>query len=126
MERTCRIGVGIKAASHGKVLSEDLLTFPKALQRSELHPLLPFFGPVFEPRARATPAPSSAGVETGDVITAMDGAALRGDEGGSPSEVLIAQMRNVDPGDSVTLVDGKVLGPGGVPAPVSGNAPPPQ
>ncbi len=27
---------------------------------------------------------------------------------------------------SVTLVGGKVLGPGGVPAPASGNAPPPQ
>jgi S1-C subfamily serine protease len=43
-----------------------------------------------------------AGVETGDVITAMDGATLGG-ENGSPSEVLIAQMGNVDPGDTVTL-----------------------
>jgi S1-C subfamily serine protease len=43
-----------------------------------------------------------AGVETGDIITAMDGAAL-GVDNGSPSEVLIAQMRNVDPGDTVTL-----------------------
>ncbi len=43
-----------------------------------------------------------AGVETGDIITAMDGAVLTADNG-SPSEVLIAQMRNVDPGDTVTL-----------------------
>lgn len=45
----------------------------------------------------------AAGVETGDVITAMDGAALVGSDGGSASEVLIAQMGNVDPGDTVVL-----------------------
>jgi len=44
-----------------------------------------------------------AGVETGDVITAMEGAALEGGENQSPSEVLVAQMRNVEPGDTVTL-----------------------
>ena len=44
-----------------------------------------------------------AGIETGDVITAMDGAALASGEGRSASEVLIAQMGNVDPGDTVTL-----------------------
>lgn len=44
-----------------------------------------------------------AGIETGDVITAMDGAALVSGEGSSASEVLIAQMGNVDPGDTVVL-----------------------
>jgi len=44
-----------------------------------------------------------AGVETGDVITAMEGAALAGGGDQSPSDVLIAQMRNVAPGDTVTL-----------------------
>jgi S1-C subfamily serine protease len=44
-----------------------------------------------------------AGIETGDIVTAMDGAALDAGEGGSPSEVLIAQMDNVDPGDTVVL-----------------------
>ena len=41
-----------------------------------------------------------SGMETGDVIIAMDGAALTG---GSPSELLIAQMSNVAPGDPVGL-----------------------
>ena len=41
-----------------------------------------------------------SGMETGDVIIAMDGAALTG---GSPSELLIAQMSNVTPGDPVGL-----------------------
>jgi len=53
-----------------------------------------------------------AGLETGDVITAMDGAALVSGEGRSASEVLIAQMGNVDPGDSVVLTvvrDGETL-----------------
>lgn len=52
-----------------------------------------------------------AGIETGDIVTAMDGAALVGGEGGSASEVLIAQMGNVDPGDTVVLTvvrDGEV------------------
>ncbi|NIW23700.1 MAG: PDZ domain-containing protein [Gammaproteobacteria bacterium] len=44
-----------------------------------------------------------AGIETGDIVTAMDGAALVGVEGSSASEVLIAQMGNVDPGDTVVL-----------------------
>jgi len=44
-----------------------------------------------------------AGVETGDVIVAMDGAALDGGQGRSPSEVLVAQMGNVRPGDPVVL-----------------------
>jgi len=53
-----------------------------------------------------------AGIETGDVITAMDGAALVSGERSSASEVLIAQMGNVDPGDSVVLTvvrDGETL-----------------
>lgn len=40
------------------------------------------------------------GVETGDIIVAMDGAELSGD---SPAELLIAQMENVSPGDTVVL-----------------------
>ena len=40
------------------------------------------------------------GIVTGDVIVAMDGATLTGE---SPSELLIAQMGNVNPGDAVTL-----------------------
>jgi S1-C subfamily serine protease len=44
-----------------------------------------------------------AGVETGDVITAMDGAALQSGQGRSPAEVLVAQMGNVEPGDTVVL-----------------------
>ncbi len=52
-----------------------------------------------------------AGIETGDIVTAMDGAALVSGEGGSASEVLIAQMGNVGPGDTVVLTvvrDGEV------------------
>ena len=43
---------------------------------------------------------TESGIEAGDIIIAMDGAALSGD---SPSKLLIAQMGNVDPGDVVTL-----------------------
>jgi len=45
----------------------------------------------------------AAGVQTGDIISAMDGASLSAGEGRSPAEVLVAQMRNVDPGDTVAL-----------------------
>ena len=44
-----------------------------------------------------------AGIEIGDVVIAMDGADLAAGEGSSASEVLIAQMGNVDPGDTVVL-----------------------
>jgi S1-C subfamily serine protease len=44
-----------------------------------------------------------AGIETGDLIVAIDGAELAGQEGRSPSRLLVAQMGNVDPGDTVTL-----------------------
>ena len=43
---------------------------------------------------------ADSGVETGDIIVAMDGAELSGD---SPAELLIAQMENVSPGDTVVL-----------------------
>ena len=43
---------------------------------------------------------ADSGVETGDIIIEMDGAELGGD---SPSELLIAQMENVSPGDTVVL-----------------------
>lgn len=43
---------------------------------------------------------AESGIETGDVIIAMDGASLTGE---SPSELLIAQMGNVAPGDTVAL-----------------------
>lgn len=43
-----------------------------------------------------------AGIETGDVIIAMDGASLVG-EGRSPAEILVTQMGNVDPGATVAL-----------------------
>ena len=43
---------------------------------------------------------TESGVEAGDIIIAMNGVALSGD---SPSELLVAQMGNVDPGDVVTL-----------------------
>ena len=43
---------------------------------------------------------AESGIVTGDVIVAMDGATLTGE---SPSELLIAQMGNVNPGDAVTL-----------------------
>jgi len=41
-----------------------------------------------------------SGIETGDVIIAMDGAELSGD---FPSELLIAQIQNFSPGDIVPL-----------------------
>ncbi len=44
-----------------------------------------------------------AGVETGDIIIAMDGAALDSGQGRSPADVLVAQMDNVDPGNTVVL-----------------------
>ena len=43
---------------------------------------------------------AQSGVQAGDIIVAMDGAALSGE---SPSQLLIAQMGNVDPGDTVSL-----------------------
>lgn len=43
---------------------------------------------------------AESGIVTGDVIVAMDGATLTGE---SPSELLIAQMGNVNPGDAVAL-----------------------
>jgi len=77
VERTCRIGVGIKAASHGKVLCEDFFTFAEALQRGELGPLLPFFRPVFEfhaVRSLVGPAPL---VETGSLAVLRVSASRR-------------------------------------------------
>src|SRR5262249_38519426 len=47
VERTCRIGAGIKAASHGQVLREEFLALPESLQRSQGKPLLPLIGHVF-------------------------------------------------------------------------------
>jgi len=51
---------------------------------------------------------AEAGIEIGDVIVALDGAALadrrnRSGNGRSPTELLLAQMGNVGPGESVTL-----------------------
>jgi len=43
---------------------------------------------------------AESGIETGDIIIAMDGAELTGD---APSELLIAQMGNVEPGGAVIL-----------------------
>ena len=43
---------------------------------------------------------AESGVETGDIIIEMDGAALSGD---TPAELLVAQMENVSPGDTVIL-----------------------
>ena len=43
---------------------------------------------------------AESGVETGDIIVEMDGAVLSGD---SPADLLIAQMENVSPGDTVVL-----------------------
>lgn len=43
---------------------------------------------------------ADSGVETGDLIVAMDGAEIGGD---SPAALLIAQMENVSPGDTVVL-----------------------
>ncbi len=50
IERTCRIGVGIKAASHGKVLGEELFALAEALDGSQPQPLLPCIGHLFEDR----------------------------------------------------------------------------
>ncbi len=44
-----------------------------------------------------------SGVETGDVIIAIDAAALAGSDVSSPSDVLIGQMSHVNPGDVVVL-----------------------
>ena len=44
-----------------------------------------------------------SGVETGDVIIAIDAAALTGSDVSSPSDVLIGQMAHVNPGDVVVL-----------------------
>ncbi len=47
---------------------------------------------------------AEAGLEVGDVITSIDGASLVGGAAGqSPSEVLLAQMRNVDVGKQIAL-----------------------
>lgn len=44
-----------------------------------------------------------AGVEIGDIITAMDGASLVDGQGRSPAEILVTQMSNVAAGDTVAL-----------------------
>ncbi len=44
-----------------------------------------------------------SGVETGDIITAIDAAELTASEINSPTEVLIGQMAHVEPGDTVVL-----------------------
>jgi hypothetical protein len=44
VERTCRIGVGVKTASHGKVLGEQPLALREAFQRIQVQPSLPFVG----------------------------------------------------------------------------------
>jgi S1-C subfamily serine protease len=46
---------------------------------------------------------AEAGVQTGDLIVAIDGASVVPDEAGSASELLHAQLANVEPGDTVEL-----------------------
>jgi hypothetical protein len=53
VERTVRIGVGIKAASLREVLGEELLAFTPAFQRRERDPLAPFVWKVFEHAPKA-------------------------------------------------------------------------
>jgi hypothetical protein len=48
VERTVRIGVGIKAASLLQILGEERLAFAPAFQRCECDPLAPFVWKVFE------------------------------------------------------------------------------
>ena len=45
----------------------------------------------------------AAGIVTGDVIVALEGAELTANDEQSASELLIAQMRNVDPGEQVAV-----------------------
>ena len=44
-----------------------------------------------------------SGVETGDIVTAINGAELAGTDEGSPSETMIGFMTQVEPGEEVTL-----------------------
>lgn len=46
---------------------------------------------------------ADAGIEVGDIVTAIDDAALKGSGDSTPTRLLIAQMRNVDPGGTVKL-----------------------
>src|SRR5207245_1671652 len=46
--RTCRIGVGIKAASHREILGEEFLALPEPLHWSQFYPFLPLIGHVFK------------------------------------------------------------------------------
>ena len=44
VERTCRIGVGVKAASHGNVLDKRSLAAGESLERWQAQPFLPLVG----------------------------------------------------------------------------------
>src|SRR5439155_12625452 len=41
VERTCRIGVGIKATSHCKILREENFALPESLDWSQIDPFFP-------------------------------------------------------------------------------------
>jgi hypothetical protein len=60
VERTVRIGVGIKAASLRQVVAEDLLAFAPTFKRREGNPLLPFVWKIFEHAGRIYPLPAGS------------------------------------------------------------------
>ena len=57
VERTVRIGVGIKAASLRKILGEDLLALVPAFQWRQADPFAPFVWKVFDHSLGAYPCP---------------------------------------------------------------------
>jgi S1-C subfamily serine protease len=95
-----RLSIQANAPAVGRVIREFNITGRRAMLGINIEDSVD--GVVVAGVSPGGPADES-GVETGDVIIAIDAAALSGSDVSSPSEVLIGQMAHVNPGDVVVL-----------------------
>ncbi|MCZ6475497.1 MAG: PDZ domain-containing protein [Gammaproteobacteria bacterium] len=99
-QEVARLSIQANAPAVGRVIREFNITGRRAMLGINIEDSVD--GVVVAGVSPGGPADES-GVETGDVIIAIDAAALSGSDVSSPSEVLIGQMAHVNPGDVVVL-----------------------
>ena len=95
-----RLSTQANAPAVGRVIREFNITGRRAMLGINIEDSVD--GVVVAGVSPGGPADES-GVETGDVIVAIDAASLFGSDVSSPSDVLIGQMAHVNPGDVVVL-----------------------
>ena len=95
-----RLSTQANAPAVGRVIREFNITGRRAMLGINIEDSVD--GVVVAGVSPGGPADES-GVETGDVIVAIDAASLSGSDVSSPSDVLIGQMAHVNPGDVVVL-----------------------